>query len=128
MKVIEIPETLKVTLRGLQGEQELEFPFFDFVTAALDNYAPLGKGVKQVRQAAKIAGLIEAAEEKCNGGAEKCDRALALEDADFEVVKAAVNAHGWPPSTARQVLAYFEAVEKAEAATEEKPKKDTPKK
>ena len=94
-KVIDVPEPVK-----LNGKDD--FKFAEFLEAALDMYEPLGKGIKSIKQAVKIHTILEA----MNG-----EKTLRLEDADFEVVKAAVDAGKWLPKAARLMLPYFEALE-----------------
>ena len=61
-----------------------------------------GRGIKQIRQAIKIRATVETANE-----------ALTLEDADYELLNAAVSSCQWIPAAARQLLPFFEAVESA---------------
>lgn len=96
-KIIECPP-------NVQFEDRSE-SFASFLTNAMDLYAPNGKGIKQIRQAVKIMGIVEQA----NG-------TLTLEDADYEVVKAAVESCAWKPQFARKALPFFEAVEAAKDA------------
>ena len=87
-------------------ERSLSISWSEWAQLALDGYAPLGRGLKQIRQAVKLAERISAS----NG-------ILELEDADFDVVKAAVDAFEWSPGSARKLVAYYEVIESAAVGT-----------
>lgn len=106
MKIITVPKPLeKISIvvllpAGIPGEKEITLTFGQWLQTALDQYLPLGKGPKAQRQAAKIAESIEQA----NG-------AIRLEDADFEVVKAAVETFQFQPKVNRHAGLFWAAIE-----------------
>jgi hypothetical protein len=112
VKIIDVPDPIRMTLRQVRSvgaetvtvEGDLSWTFADFLQLSLDEYAPLGRGLKQIRQAVRISGILE----KLNGAKE-----FQMEDADFAVVKEAVEARGWNAGVARRLLPFFEAVDKA---------------
>ena len=99
MRVIEVPAP------AVLDNAQKPFCFSDFLQTALDGYPPCGKGPKQIRQAAKIAGVLESLDGT---------KTLSLEDADYEVVHQAIEAMAWNPSVARRIVPFFDAVEKAQ--------------
>lgn len=102
MKIIDVPKSVSVKpIAGGQGEPR-EISFKDFCTLHLDSYAEI-KTPSQVRQAAKVFDALEA------GGA-----TLSLEDADYELLKAAAAAVKYVPGVARQMVSYFDAIDKAQ--------------
>lgn len=103
MRVVDIPGAVKVDMPGLTEPKEVTFQ--EFVAGALDQYEEMGKGIKQVRQAVKLHTILDG----ING-----EKNVQFEDADFEVVKAAVEKAGMIPKAARQMVAFYEAVEGAE--------------
>lgn len=97
MKIITCPAT--VELKDVQGEA---LPFKKWLLTHIDTF----EGVKtpsQVRRAAKIAGAIE----ESNG-------TVTLEDEDYEILKSAVASVKYVPKISRQVLSYYDAVDKAQ--------------
>lgn len=107
MKIIEVPATIKAKPFGTQAlvNRDVEVPemtFKDFLIIHLDSYSSV-KSTKMVRQVNKIADAIE----KSNG-------TISLEDADFDVLKAAVEEVKVVPGMARQLLSYYDAIEKAQ--------------
>lgn len=105
MKIIDIPEPVVLKAHDEDGKEVgVKFPFAMFAEQALDQYEPLGQGAKNARQAFKLHGIISG----ING-----QKVVRFEDADFDVVKAAVEKAKWKPVAARQCVSYFEAIEKA---------------
>jgi len=95
MKLVKVPDPVKV-----EGVKEI--PFKEWLVTHMDSF----EGVKtpsQVRQAAKIVDVIE----KSNGE-------IAFEDADYEVMKAAIQKTPYFPKIARQLVGYYDAFDKAE--------------
>jgi hypothetical protein len=82
-----------------------ETAFGEFLRMALDAYNPLGHGTSNIRKAVKIHEKVEG----INGAAE-----LVVEDEEHRTIKAAVEAMEWNPAAARQMIPFFDAVEKAE--------------
>jgi hypothetical protein len=103
MKVIDVPAAAKV--KAFEGGEERELAFKDFLLSAIDTYEPFGAGLAGIRQGVKVAGAVEAA----NG-------TVALEDADFDALKRAVEGCKWKVPVARGVekAGYFAAFEKAQ--------------
>lgn len=121
MRSVKIPKTIEklpttCTLCGGQAGKDGRFPFVDFLMIALDNYeSPTAtlKGLKGALRLQKIAEKIEGAK-----------KPIRLEEADWELVKNAVTEYAWKNAIRRKVVAYFEAIEEAEAVDEDKkPKK-----
>lgn len=104
MKIVAVPGTCIETATPEGRKKSLSF--VEWCQTALDLYAPLGKGPKAARQAAKIFEALE----KANG-------TIAFEDADFDVLKAATEACDWIAKINRQAEPYWSAVEKAQDVT-----------
>lgn len=100
MKEITIPGPIKVTFPTREGEVETEIAFSKFVSESFDNFP--AKTIKQVRQAVKVIGL-----------AEKATQVLSIEDEDYAALKDATTNVAFIPRIARQLLAFYDAVEKA---------------
>ena len=98
MRIITVPATVEAELRG----QKLPFTFKEFLMAHLDAYAEV-KTVSMVRQVSKVAEVIE-----------KATDTMSFEDADYNLVKAACDKVALVPALSRQVVSYWDAVEKAE--------------
>lgn len=98
MKIVTVPETPKA-LKDVQGDPP---DFKKWLVFHLDSYEAV-RTPTQIRQAAKIVGLIEEA----NG-------TIAFEDADLEVVKGALQKTPYAPRVSRQLLGYYDAIDKAE--------------
>jgi hypothetical protein len=106
MKIIDIPEPVMLKAHDDTGKEVgIKFPFAMFAEQALDQYEPLGQGAKNARQAFKIHGILEGISGQ---------KPVPFEDADFDVLKAAVEKAKWKPAAARQCVSYFEAIEKAQ--------------
>lgn len=102
MKIVKVPENVKVKI----GEESTDiFTFKKVLTDHIDSYGET-KTVTQLRQASKIIDKIEAANDS-----------LSLEDADYEILKAACSKIVYKPLVARQMLSYYDAVEKAESVS-----------
>lgn len=98
MKIITVPKDVKVKV----GEEEKVFPFKESLIFHLDNYAEI-KSVSQLRDAQKVIDAIEAG----NG-------TISLEDEQFKLLKAACDKMCYRPVIARQLISYYDALEKAE--------------
>lgn len=106
MKTIQVPGAQKASVIGRDGETTLEVSFAEFVTLHLDSYAEI-KTPAQHRQVNKVLALLE------KQGADKTP-AVALEDADYALVKASIQKSAYVPRAARQLLAHVDAIESAE--------------
>lgn len=95
MKIITVPEDIKV------GEKA--FSCKEVLMLQLDNYGEV-KTISMVRQAQKVAEAIE----KGNG-------TITLEDAEYDLLKAACQKIVFLPGAARKLLPFYEAVESAQA-------------
>lgn len=91
-----MPKDLKVEVL----DTEIDYTFKKFLMDAMDQYKPFGSGIKNIRQAVKIADLIEESEGE-----------LEFEDNDYEELKKAVEVAEWRPGVARQLLSYYEALD-----------------
>ena len=110
MKVIDIPqEKIKTEMRRVKGRDVIEdgitIGFLEWLGLSLDNYAPLGKGRENQKQAERLFKTIEAV----NG-----DKVLRFESKDFDVLKASTESMEWQPSVNRQIGAFYDALEKAQ--------------
>lgn len=107
MKIIDVPETVKVgkVESPLADQLPAEVTFKEFLRLHVDNYTQV-KTPKQIRQVAKVYDAIENAKAD-----EKGHETIVLEDADYEILKAAVDESKYMPGLARQLLAFNEAVE-----------------
>ena len=99
MRLIKTPADVKVKVNEETSDL---FTFKKVLIDQIDNYGET-KTVSQLRQAAKIIDKIEAG----NG-------TISLEDAEYEIVKAACSKIVYKPVLARQLLSYFDSVEAAE--------------
>jgi hypothetical protein len=102
MKVIEVPAAVTVKPVGDGKGESKEIPFKEFVGVHIDTYAQ-AKTAKQFRQLAKIHDALEAA----NG-------TVTLEDADYELMKAALEEGKYFPGISRQLITYYDAIDKAQ--------------
>lgn len=102
MRIIKVPE--KVVIKDEKGApaEGLDIPFKKFLTDHIDNYGET-KTVSQLRQAQKVIDKIE-------GG----NGTISLEDAEFDILKNACSKIIYRPVLARQLFAYYDAVEQAE--------------
>jgi len=113
MKIIDAPSPVVFEAKDDKGNAVVqEFPFKKFLQTSVESYEPAGKGIRMIRQADKILNAIEG-----------MDGHLTLEDEEFNVLKAAVEAMPWKPPAARKFIPFYEAVEKAQTATSPTEKK-----
>jgi hypothetical protein len=98
-KVIDAPDAVDCVI----GANVVRMTFKMFLTQAMDGHEPSGQGLANIRKAVKIVDKIE-----------KMDGALALEDEEYNTIKAAIGAAKWMPSAARAMLPFMEAVESAQ--------------
>lgn len=110
MKVIDVPEPVKYKLVLRNPNNELEevertLTFPEFLTGAFEGYEKFAKGPAMARQFNKLMDVVESIEGK----------SLAFEDADFLVVKAAVDSATWVHAKInRAAIPFYAAVDKAE--------------
>lgn len=122
MKIIDVPKAIDIPvivlspIGAVDPDATKPSNFKEFLQVSLDSYKPLGHGLDKVRQSFKIAGIVSSIEEPT----EEKKTSIQFEDADFDVVKAAVGAMEWKPGFARHVLPFYEAVEAAQSVTVEK--------
>jgi hypothetical protein len=103
MKIITVPE--KAVIKDEKGAPvELDIPFKSFLITHIDNYGDT-KTVSQIRQAQKLIDKIEAG----NG-------TISLEDEQYKLLKAACEKIVYRPVVSRQLIGYYDAVEKATEA------------
>lgn len=105
MKIVTIPNDIAlVTRKGESLPAKPSLSFKEFVVECVDQYAPEGGRItpKMARQSSKIVAAVDAA----NG-------TMPLEDADWELLKSAVEKNPYAPIVARQIIPFFDAVEKA---------------
>ena len=101
MKIITVPADVMATVGD---EISNKFTFKRVLTDHIDNYGET-KTVSQLRQAQKIIDKLEAASDT-----------LRLEDAEYEILKAACSKLVYRPVLARQFFKYLDAVEGAASA------------
>ena len=101
MKIITVPE--KAVIKDEKGApvEALDITFKSFLVAHIDSYGDT-KTVSQLRQAAKLIDKIEAG----NG-------TISLEDEQYKLLKAACEKIVYRPVVSRQLIGYYDAVEKA---------------
>jgi hypothetical protein len=102
MKIIEVPATVTVKPITTQKGEDKAIPFKEFLGLHLDAYGNI-KTPKQVRQLGKLFDAIEAG----NG-------TISIEDADYDLLKAALEEIKYIPGVARQMVSYYDAVDKAQ--------------
>lgn len=103
MKVIEVPETVSVKPIGAQEKGEAKpISFKEFVSIHIDTYGQ-AKTPKQFRQLAKIHDALEAS-----------SGTMSVEDADYDLLKAALEEGKYIPGISRQLVSYYDAVDKAQ--------------
>lgn len=105
MKVIEIPKPLTLKLKTQTGEITQESKFPEWASNMVDFYGEGVKTIKQVRQVQKIVDALDAS----NG-------TVSLEDADYDLLKAALEAYPGKisPHVLRQHLPFIDAIEAAQ--------------
>lgn len=101
MKVIEIPAPIKAKLIGSKDEPK-EIVFKEFLALHIDTFSG-AKTPKQFRQLAKISDALEA-------GA----GTFQVEDADYDLLKDCLNEGKYLPGVARQLIPFYDAIEKAQ--------------
>ena len=101
MKIIEIPATLTVKSIGPDPKPET-ISFKTWALLHIDLYAE-AKTVGQIRQLAKIATALET-----DG------TSFQLEDAEYELLKAATGVPKYVPGVSRQMIPYYDALDKAQ--------------
>ena len=102
MKLLKIPAPVKLEFSSPSGTQEQEVTFHKFLSLHLDALEP--KTWAQIRTVEAIARTIEAA---------KGDT-MAFEDAEFEVLKDAVDKPRYLMPFARKMLSFKDSVENPE--------------
>jgi len=104
MKKIKIVD--KITLKNLPkpggGTGEVDYTMKEWIGELLDNYSGFGKGVKGIRQAIKI--------EKAFADA---DNDFTIDDAEWNALKKAMEDVTLNPKVARQIIAFYDAIEGA---------------
>lgn len=101
MKVIEVPGTVEPKAFDAKGTPKT-VSFKEFLNLHLDTYGG-AKTPKQIRQLAKVFDIIE-----------KSDGHIELEDADYDLVKAACEDVKYVAGFARQLIPYYDAIDKAQ--------------
>ena len=99
MKIITVPASVNVTIEGIEPK---EFPFKKALITHLDSYGEL-KTISQIRDAQKVIDAIEAG----NG-------TITLEDKQYELLAAACKAKVYHSAITRQLISFYDAVEKAQ--------------
>lgn len=106
-KVIDIPVAVELETNVFNGavlnRQKMPMTFLEWSTICVDNYAEMAKGAKAARQAARIVDALENANGTCH-----------LEEAEFEILKAAVEKQEWKAGLNRKMIPFYEAIEKAQ--------------
>ena len=105
MRIIDIPAAVPVMQHNPDGTNagKKDETFQHFLVGAIDTHKEFGHGITKVRQGVKIhAAVMEA-----NG-------VLRLEDADYDMLKAAVEGCPWMPRYARECITFFDALENAQ--------------
>jgi hypothetical protein len=105
MKIIDIPADIQIRLKTQTGEDKLEpRKFVVWAEEIVDFYGEV-KTLKQVRQVQKITDALKSA----NG-------TMQLEDADYDLFKAAVEAYPTklPAFITKQHLPFIDALERAQ--------------
>ena len=100
MRVIEVPAP--ITVKSPDGSNSEAVSFKKFALLQLDLYADI-KTVTQARQAQKVVDAIE----RGNG-------TISLEDAEYDLLKSALDKVNGIPGVYRQCLAFVDAVDKAQ--------------
>lgn len=100
MRVIEIPATVTLKPLGEGGKPE-ELSFKKWALLHIDHYAEV-KTPGQIRQCAKIAAALEK------------EGNTQLEDAEYELLKAAIGAPKFTPGASRQLISYYDAIDGAQ--------------
>jgi hypothetical protein len=101
MKVIEIPVSVVLKPWNEQMKAE-EMSFKKWALLHIDTYSEV-KAPGQIRQCFKIASAMESA-----------GSTVQLEDADYDLLKAACSQPKLMPGASRQLVAYFDAIDAAQ--------------
>lgn len=116
MKMVSAPEKIA----GVQAQfmvdsvitsAVLNMTFAGWLLLCLDSYAPMGKGIKNAKQAAKIAGILDAVDG---------DVSITFEDADFDVLDKAREEMNWATAANRRLVPFYEAMEGVETVAKKK--------
>ena len=102
MKIVKVPADINATGIGVNGKEEKIFSFKEALTFHLDNYGEI-KTISMTRQSQKVIDAIEAG----NG-------TIVLEDADYDLLKAACSKVVYIPRVTRQLFAFYDAVDHPE--------------
>jgi hypothetical protein len=104
VKIITVPE--KAVIKDEKGApvEGLDLPFKKVLIQHLDAYGDV-KTISQIREAQKVIDAIEAG----NG-------TISLEDKQYELLAAACKNKVYQTAVTRQLLAYYDCVERAEEA------------
>lgn len=110
MKIVDVPKpiTVKFPLIKDGSAEPREITFKEFCLMHMDNYGSI-KSPSQVRQASKVFDAVEAAKKGADG-----QETIALEDAEYELLKSAVGEVKFVPGVSRQLVPYFDAIDKAQ--------------
>jgi len=113
---IEVPKSVRFPGRP---ESEPAFTLYLWIRNALDQFPEIAKGFENIRKGIRLHDLIAAAE----GGN---DPVFYVEDADFALIKRALDTGTWNPALVRHLAPFLDAIENAqhEAAA---PKESAPK-
>lgn len=105
MRQIKIPDVVTIELEsGDSRSAKFQVSFFKFMEVQLDGYGENEKRTPvQMRQVNKVLDRVSAATDMLN-----------LEDADFDLVKAACKVSQFVPRVGRKLLAFFDAIEAAQ--------------
>jgi hypothetical protein len=107
MKIIEVPQPLKLTLQDRAGNDlEEEVTFTTFLSNAIDFYS---EGVKTIKQLHQVQSIVDAVE--------KATDTITLEDAEYELLKSAIDVYPSKlmPKVGRQYLPFFDAFDKIQS-------------
>src|SRR5689334_23139506 len=100
MRIVTIPPPVNAKPVGNGPSEEISFK--KFVMVHLDSYSAIKTWV-QIRQAGKIADKLEQGTES-----------VALEDAEYDILKGALGEIKYLPGVARQLIAFYDAFEGAQ--------------
>jgi hypothetical protein len=101
LKIITVPAD--ITVKFADGDKT--YSLKEVLTTQLDMYAEI-KSASMVRQAQKVLAAIETG-----------TGTIALEDADYDLLKAACQKILYPFKVSKSILPFYEAVESAQPVT-----------
>lgn len=101
MKIVDVPAPIAVKI-GVKGEVVEDVDFKKFLVFHLDHHAEI-KSLDQLRQVNKIVAAVE-------GG----NGTIKLEDADYTLLKAALQNPKYHTAVGRQLLPFYDAFDKAQ--------------